>query len=92
MDRRLTILMMIEMIQVAGKEKMLQLGTKKQSDSTIKNECRVDGSGNLLQVNEAINKSEIGLEEGQLDGNELMTKDLMEQEPSKYAMGCKYFP
>jgi len=54
-------------------------GDEKQSDSTKKNEWRVDGSGNLMQVNEAITKCEIDMDDGQLEGNELMSKDVMEK-------------
>ena len=54
-------------------------GDEKQSDSTKKNEWRVDGSGNLLQVNESITKSEIDLDDGHLEGNELISKDVMEK-------------
>ena len=54
-------------------------GDEKQSDSTKKNEWRVDESGNLLQINEAITKCEIDMDESQLEGNELLSKDLMEK-------------
>lgn len=53
-------------------------GDEKQSDSNKKNEWRVDESGNLLQVNEAVTKSEMETEDGQ-DGNELVNKDVIEK-------------
>merc|ERR1719412_1657066 len=60
-------------------------GDEKQSDSTKKNEWRVDGSGNLLQVNESITKSEIDLDDGHLEGDDLVNKDVIEKKQSKYA-------
>ena len=53
-------------------------GDEKQSESTKKNEWRVDESGNLLQVNEAVTKSEMDTDDGQ-DGNELGNKEVIEK-------------
>ena len=49
-------------------------GDEKQSDSNKKNEWRVDESGNLLQVNEAVTKSEMETED-----DDLVNKDVIEK-------------
>ena len=49
-------------------------GDEKQSESNKKNEW----SGNLLQVNEAVTKSEMDIEEGQ-EGSDILSKDIIEK-------------
>ena len=55
-------------------------GDEKQSNSSKKNEWRVDGSGNLLQLNETITKSEMDTEEEAAEGgSDVMSKEITEK-------------
>ena len=53
-------------------------GDEKIFESAKKNEWRVDESGNLMQLNDMVTKSEIDMEEGQ-EGSEMISKEVMEK-------------